>query len=291
MVSRGVPESKGYDCFLSSDNPFREGLCCPCKGNAGRHHVEPHLLGNIDKLQDLEAVHDPKHGTDGEDQLKIIRDLAIEITVLLLEPFPHEADMDAAHGASCAGSVSEERDLGEPLTADARDRRICSCLQVPDRQGLDIVQPRNIAGGAEVMVFAHHAGVGHVRIDFFKDFRIFFTLREREGTVTVDHDGFQIFGSHNTPAAESPEVAIGVSGDAGHGRLPFPCRTDPKDRPVPCAGEHASQDLSRNLQVGTPKIVDVFHLYVPGSDNEGRRRFRPACNHQSIKVGKTQGQG
>ena len=213
--------------------PLAKRLCCPCQRNPRRHHVEPHLLGHIDKLQDLEAVHDPKHGADSENKFMVIGDLTVDVAVFFPEAFPHKTDMDAAHRASGAGSVSEQRDLGEPLAGDALGRRIGSCLEVPDRQGLQVIHDPDVAGSAEVMVFAHHVGAGHVLIDFIKDLDIVFAFRKQERTVTMDHYRLQVLRAHHRPAAQSAEVAIGVGVDTGHGRLPLPCRTDPEDRPVP----------------------------------------------------------
>jgi len=108
LICSRVAEDKGNKGLFFSDDTLAECLCCPCQGNAGRHHIKTNPLTYIDELQDIETVHDAEHGAYGKDQFMVVGDLAVYIAVLLLETLPHKADMDAAHGAACAGRVPQE---------------------------------------------------------------------------------------------------------------------------------------------------------------------------------------
>src|SRR5208337_2209555 len=99
MLQRGLvrcpdPEGKVHKRFFLGDDSLTKRLSCPRKGDTGRHHIEPHLFSHIDKLEHLEAVHDANHGADRENQLIVVRYLAVEIAVLFLKALPYEAYMD-----------------------------------------------------------------------------------------------------------------------------------------------------------------------------------------------------
>ena len=123
---------------------------------------------------------DREHGPHGKDRFVVVGDLPVEVAVLLLEAFADEPDVDAPHGAACAGGVPEQARLRELLSRDAGDAGIGRPLEVADGQHLRLVQHRHVDGRADVVVLAHHVCVGQLRIDFLEELRVVLGFGKRE---------------------------------------------------------------------------------------------------------------
>ncbi len=66
----------------------------------------------------------------------VIGHLAVQILVLAQKFFPHKPDMDAPHGAACAGCAAQQRRVGKVLARNALNVGIACLLQIPAGQGL-----------------------------------------------------------------------------------------------------------------------------------------------------------
>ncbi|OPY07085.1 MAG: hypothetical protein A4E66_02103 [Syntrophus sp. PtaB.Bin001] len=289
LVSFAVAEREGNQRLFFRNDPFLSRLRGPGEGDACRHDIESHLFCDVDDREDSEAIIDREHRSYGKDRLVIVGDLAIEIAVLLLKAFPYKPDVDAPHRAARAGGIPEQRLFRKLLSRNVTDGGIGRPLEVADGQHLQFVQHCHVYGCADVVVLAHHVGIGELCIDFLKDLRILFRSRQWENRIAMNHDGLEVFAAHHRSAAESSEMAIGIDVDFRHGRPALTRRPDAQVAPVSRTLVQAAQHLARFKNVLAPQIRDVSYLQVARTDNHAGWCFCLSCDDKGVKVCKANG--
>ncbi len=102
----------------------------------------------------------------------------------------------------------------------------------------------------------------------------------------MDHDGLEVLAAHHRSCPQPAEMAVGVGGDACHGRSVLARRADAQDGPVPGAGTWLRSILP-SLHIHSPEVVDLLQLESrePTAKPEGTC---PARNNQGVKIGKVE---
>ena len=262
LVRFAVAERQGYDRLLFRDDPLLGGLGRPGKGDAGRHHVEPHLFGNVNDREHLKGVRNRKHCAHGKDRLMIIGNLPVEVsgappgsararTLCECTP-PDSPRRRRSEAASSSANLSPEMPLmpGSVVRWRFRIGSIFSSFSTAMLIGVPM----------SWYLLIMSVSVSFC-VYFLEDLLVLFvdpaSSKERHRRY---HDGLEVLASHDRAPAEPAEMPVGVDVDVCHGRPVLACRPDAQDAAVPGALGYPAQHLSGLEDILAPEIGDVFNL-------------------------------